>query len=171
LSALASLFDYLCEANAVTHNPVKGVRRPKVESNEGKTRVLGDAQARALLAAPPADTLKGNRDRANLSLLLYHALRREELSKLLVNDFNQEREGVPHLRVQGKGGKLRYLRTHPDTLCLVAQYLEMAGHGAEPDRPLFRRTRASPAGTVAKALSPGAIYADVVLRYMNQVGI
>ena len=37
LSALASLFDYLCECNAVALNPVKGVKRPPAESNEGKT--------------------------------------------------------------------------------------------------------------------------------------
>ena len=28
LAALSSLFEYLCERNAVTHNPVKGVKRP-----------------------------------------------------------------------------------------------------------------------------------------------
>jgi integrase/recombinase XerD len=64
LAALASLYEYLCESNAVTHNPVKGVKRPKVDSYEGKTPALGDAQARLLLDAPPADTLKGKRDRA-----------------------------------------------------------------------------------------------------------
>src|ERR1700733_10445324 len=37
LSALAALFEYLCDCNAVTHNPVKGVARPKTESGEGKT--------------------------------------------------------------------------------------------------------------------------------------
>lgn len=171
LAALASLYDYLCEANAVTHNPVKGVKRPKVESYEGKTPALGDAQARALLAAPPADTLKGKRDRAILSVLLYHALRREELTKLLVKDFNQERRGVPHLRVQGKGGKLRYIPTHPNSLRLVAEYLEASGHGAELDAPLFRRSRTLKAGAVASALTPGAVYADIVVFYMNQVGI
>ena len=51
LAALSSLFEYLCEANAVTHNPVKGVKRPKVESQEGKTPTLGDHQARQLLQA------------------------------------------------------------------------------------------------------------------------
>ena len=171
LAALASLFDYLCEANAVTHNPVKGVKRPRVESYEGKTPALGDAQARALLDAPPSDTLKGKRDRAILSVLLYHALRREELTKLLVKDFNQERRGVPHLRVQGKGGKLRYIPTHPNSLRLVAEYLEAAGHGAELDAPLFRRSRTPKAGAVASALTPGAVYAEVVVFYMKQVGI
>lgn len=171
LAALASLYDYLCEANAVTHNPVKGVKRPKVESYEGKTPALGDAQARALLGAPPGDTLKGKRDRAMLSVLLYHALRREELTKLRVKDFCQQRRGVSHLCVHGKGGKLRYIPTHAHSLGLVADYLAAAGHGAELDGPLFRRVRTPKAGAVATALSPGAVYSEVVVRYMQQVGI
>jgi site-specific recombinase XerD len=81
LASLASLFDYFCEKNAVTHNPVKGVERPRAGSGEGKPPVLGDHQARELLAAPQADTIKSKRDRAILSTLLFHALRREELCK------------------------------------------------------------------------------------------
>lgn len=171
LAALASMFDYLCNANAVSHNPVKGVRRPKVETYEGKTPALGDVQVRALLEAPAADTLKGKRDRAILSLLLFHGLRREEVSKLLVKDFNQARRGVPHLRVQGKGGKLRFLPTHPDSVRLVEEYLAVAGHALEMDRPLFRRSRTLKDKSDVSALSPGAIYADVVMHYMAQVGI
>ena len=171
LAALASLYDYLCECNAVTHNPVRGVKRPKAETSEGKTPALGDAQARRLLDAPPVGTLKGKRDRAILSVLLYHALRREELTKLLVKDFNQERRGVPHLRVQGKGGKLRYLPAHPHSLRLVAEYLAVAGHGQDADGPLFRRTRAPKLGAPATALTPGSVYAEVVVHYMTQVGI
>ena len=171
LAALASLYEYLCETNAVTHNPVKGVKRPKVDSYEGKTPALGDAQARLLLDAPSADTLKGKRDRAILSVLLYHALRREELTKLLVKDFNQERRGVPHLRVQGKGGKLRYIPTHSNTLRLVSEYLEVAGHGQDLDGPLFRPIVNPRAGHTATALTSGGVYAAVVVRYMRQVGI
>jgi site-specific recombinase XerD len=81
----------------VTHNPVKGIKRPGVESQQGKTPALGDAQARALLDTPDASTLKGKRDRAILSILLYHGLRREELVKLKVKDYNQGRRGVAHL--------------------------------------------------------------------------
>jgi integrase/recombinase XerD len=58
LSALSSLFNYLCERNAILGNPVDGVKRPLANSNEGRTAALGDAQARRLLNAPPADTLK-----------------------------------------------------------------------------------------------------------------
>jgi site-specific recombinase XerD len=97
LAALSSLFEDLCEKNAVTHNPVKGVKRPRAESGEGKTPAIGDHQARELLAAPGAETIKEKRDRAILSMLLYHALRREELCKLKVRDFRHARRGVPHL--------------------------------------------------------------------------
>jgi integrase/recombinase XerD len=91
LSALAALFEYLCDRNAVTHNPVKGVARPKSESGEGKTPALGDHQARELLAAPLDDSTRSKRNRAILSMLLFHALRREELCKLKVRDFKQTR--------------------------------------------------------------------------------
>src|ERR1700685_1772126 len=63
LSAIASLFDYLCEANAVSHNPADGVRRPSEGVNEGKSAALGDDQAKAILEAPAPTTLKGLRDR------------------------------------------------------------------------------------------------------------
>jgi site-specific recombinase XerD len=141
LAALASLFEHLCESNAVTHNPVKGVKRPVVESQQGKTPALGDAQARSLLSTPDANTLKGKRDRAILSALLYHGLRREELTKLKVRDYCQQRRGVAHLQVQGKGGKTRFVPTHPGTLTLIEEYLEVAGHGQDLDAPLFRPIR------------------------------
>ena len=35
LAALASLFDYLCERNAVPHNPADGVKRLKANHHEG----------------------------------------------------------------------------------------------------------------------------------------
>lgn len=86
LAALASLFAYLCESHAVTHNPVEGVKRPRIASQEGKTPAIGDHQARALLNAPDATTLQGLRDRAILSVLRYHGLRRAELCALMVGD-------------------------------------------------------------------------------------
>lgn len=85
LAALASLFDHLLDANAVAGgNPVHGVKRPKIETTEGKTPALGDHQAKALLEAPDPSTTKGLRDRAILAVLLYHGLRREEAARLTV---------------------------------------------------------------------------------------
>lgn len=59
LAALASLFDHLLESNAIAGgNPVHGVKRPRIENNEGKTPALGDHQAKTLLKAPDETTLK-----------------------------------------------------------------------------------------------------------------
>jgi site-specific recombinase XerD len=102
LSAVASLFDHLCNENCVTHNPVAGVKRPIADNNEGKTPALSDAQARALLAAPEGDGLKARRDRAILAAYLFHALRRSELADLKVSSM-AERRGVMHFKVFGKG--------------------------------------------------------------------
>jgi site-specific recombinase XerC len=57
LSALSSLYQYLCEHNAVPLNPVKGVQRPKANNNEGTTPAFSDEQACELLKVPPENTL------------------------------------------------------------------------------------------------------------------
>lgn len=169
LAALSSLFEYLCERNAVTHNPVKGVKRPPVESYEGKTPALGDHQARKLLDAPQAGDLKSKRDRAMLATLLYHALRRDELCRLKVKDARQERRGVPHLKVSGKGSKTRYVPLHPAAAGLIADYLAEAGHGGEDSGALFRPLHNSRAEGAAEAITPDGLY-KIVRGYSAALG-
>jgi integrase/recombinase XerD len=169
LAALASLFQYLCEKNAVTHNPVKGVERPKSESGEGKTPAIGDHQARKLLDAPQAESIKSKRDRAILSTLLFHALRREELCKLKVKDARHERKGVPHLKVSGKGGKTRYLPLHPGTHALIHDYLDAAGHGTDENGALFRPIKNNTTGTLERAITADGVY-KLVRAYSALLG-
>ena len=169
LAALSSLFEYLCEKNSITHNPVKGVKRPKADLHEGKTPAIGDGQARALLDAPDPDTIKGKRDRAILSTFLFHGLRREELCSLKVRDL-QIRRGVPHLRVHGKGGKTRYIPTHPQALDRITEYLEAAGHAEELTSALFRSLRMAAKSTTG-ALTVDALYNSVVMPYAEAIGM
>ncbi len=169
LAALSSLFEYLCENNAVPTNPVKGVKRPKVETYEGKTPALGDHQARQLLDAPDATKLKGKRDRALLSVFLYHGLRREELCTLKIRDITQRR-GVLHLRVHGKGGKTRYLPLHPGTAEVITEYLEALGQEVEPTSALFRPVRNNVTGKINKAMTTDGVY-KVVRYYAQKIGI
>jgi integrase/recombinase XerD len=169
LASLASLFEYLCDKNAVTHNPVKGVERPKTESGEGKTPAIADHQARKLLDAPQKETIKSKRDRAILSTLLFHALRREELCKLKVRDFRHTRKGVPHLKVSGKGGKTRYLPLHPGTNGLINDYLEAAGHGADDNGALFRSVSNNRGGKAERAITADGVY-KLVRIYSAQLG-
>lgn len=169
LSAVASLFDYLCECNAVPFNPADGVKRPNQGTNEGKSPALGDAEAKALLEAPAANTVKGLRDRAILSILLFHGLRRAELCSLTVSDM-QSRRGVMHFRVHGKGGKIRFLPVHPHSLQRISEYLERAGHGDKPDNALFRPVKNS-AGGLDEALTGHGVYKDVVRKYARALGL
>ncbi len=136
MSAIASLFDFLCERHSVETNPVHGAARPNEGANEGKTSAISDDQALRLLEAPDEHTLKGRRDRAILRVLLFHGLRRQELCDLRVGDV-QERRGMPHLQVRGKGDKIRYLPIEPGALRMIREYLEVAGHGEQRDARSF----------------------------------
>lgn len=169
LSSISSLFEYLCDKNAVTHNPVKGTKRPPVESYEGKSPALGDHQARALLESPKVATLKGKRDRAIIAILLYHALRRAELCKLKVKDVRQERRGVMHIKVSGKGGKTRYLPIHPVVSGLIHDYLEESGHGQDESGPLFRSLSNNRSMSKTAAITTDAVY-KIVQFYSEKLG-
>ena len=169
LAALSSLFEYLCDKNTVTHYPVKGVKRPAVESYEGKTPALGDHQARKLLDAPDGSTIKGKRDRAILATLLYHALRRDELCRMKVKDFKQERRVVPHLKVSGKGGKTRYVPLHPAASGFIHDYLDAVEHGLDETGALFRSTSNNRIAGSKKPITPDGVY-KMVQSYSDKLG-
>jgi integrase/recombinase XerD len=136
---------------------------------EGKTPALGDHQARKLLDAPEGASLKGKGDRAMLATLLYHALRRDELCKLKVNDFNHERCGVAYLKVSGKGGKTRYVQLHPAASGLILDSLEAAGHGAEDGGAMFRPLHHCRIEGSQAAITPDAVY-KIVRTYSVALG-
>ncbi len=178
LAALSSLFEHLCDSNAVTHNPVKGIKRPPVDTSEGKTPAPGDHQAHRLLEAPgadavKADALKSKRDRAMLATLLYYALRREELCKLTVADARHERRGTVHLRVSGKWNNTRYVPLHPAAGALIHDYLQADGRGQDGTGALFRPLRNNRPGRDVGGELP-AITADgvykIVRAYSSRLG-
>lgn len=64
----------------------------------GECGLLERASWLAGLPSSPTQRLS----RAILATLLYHSFRREELTKIKLKDI-QNREGTPHLAIQGKG--------------------------------------------------------------------
>ena len=80
-----------------------------------------------------------------------------------------ERRGVAHLRIHGKGGKLRYLPLHPGTAELLLEYVEALGHGGEPSSPLFRPVRNN-LGRTDQAMTTDGVY-KVVRYYTRKIGI
>lgn len=170
LSALSSLFEHLCESNAIERNPTHGVKRPGESSYEGKTPVLSDNEAKRLLNAPPEDTLKGMRDRAILATYLFHGLRASELANLTPADL-QSREGVPSLRIHGKRSKIRYVPLHPAAQRLINGYLEKSGHREDRNNPIFRSVSNNQKKLIPSSLAQGSLYKDVIQKWAKDVGI
>lgn len=170
ISALSALYNHLCDCNCVFFNPTLGVKRPNAGANEGKTPAIGDRQARELLLAPSSETIKGKRDRAILSTFLFHGLRCAELCALDVNDI-QQRSGVTHLRIHGKGGKIRFVPAHPGALQRISEYLETAGHASDIEGPLFRPVKNPMGGQLRKRLTSASIYHRIVRHYAAKAGI
>ncbi len=167
LSALSSLFDELLARGAVAGNPVRGVGRPVDEEGRHAAPVLTGMQARRLLDAPPAGTLKGLRDRAILAVMLCQGLTREELCGLTAGDLVLV-DGRPCLKVAGNRGRMRIAALHPETEERIGDYLGRAGHGRDLTGPLFRPVARHRAG---RALDPGSVYSNVVRCHADRSGL
>ena len=77
-----------------------------------------------------------------------------------------------HLRVHGKGGKLRFVPAHPAALGRISEYLADAGHSEDAAGPLFRPIK-NPrgGGKLDRALSPGKVDECVVRYYSRRSGV
>ena len=140
LSALSSLFKHLTQRQLVKHNPVREVTRPKVNRDTGSTKALSRKQARAVLDAPDEATVEGLRDRALLAVGFQVGLRRSELAHLRVSDLTQDR-GYSCIRYQKKGGEDITIAVNPAVTKRIRDYLAKAGHGDDPEAPLFQALR------------------------------
>ncbi len=170
LSALSSLYSHLVHHRAAATNPVREIRRPKVNRRQGTTASFSPAQARALLDAPSADTLQGVRDRAILSVGLQVGPRRSEIASLTVKDFH-ENAGYPSLHFVRKGGEDHALAIHPQAAQRIRDYLELAGHSDDLDGPLFRPVRESWKATELRRPLHPAMIDHLLRRYARKIGV
>lgn len=170
LSALSSLFAHLVEHRAADENPVRDIKRPRVNRRHGTTLAFSPKEARRILDAPDASTLQGRRDRAILSVGLQAGPRRAEIASLLVKDFHTN-AGYRSLHFIRKGGEDLSLAVNPQTAQRIEEYLAVAGHSDDRDGPLFRPTRPGPDGALCRRhLHPEAI--DRILRkYARLAGL
>ena len=95
---------------------------------------------------------------------------KRKLCTLTVGDVHQ-REGVPHLRVEGKGDKVRYVPLHELAQRLIKEYLAAAKHGDDLKGPLFRPVKNNRTKILAKPLHPTSVYQDIVKRYAREIGL
>ncbi|MCS3471749.1 site-specific recombinase XerD [Pseudomonas sp. JUb42] len=126
LAALASLFDHLLENNAVAGgNPVHGVKRPRIETSEGKTPALGDHQAKVLLNAPDPETLKGKRGK--LRYLPLHPVAAERIHGYLEMSRHQLVEAKAPLFVPLRGRSTGAGISANGIYTVVGHYAKVAG--------------------------------------------
>jgi len=170
LAALSSLFTHLVKFGVVEMNPVREVERPAINRREGSTLAFSQAEARKILDAPDATTVLGVRDRAILAVGLQVGFRRAEIASLKIGDFHMNR-GYESLKVIRKGGKKGSLAIHPQVVQRIKDYLDIAGHGADLEGPLFRPVRDNRTGLDARRpLHPDVI--DRILRkYARHIGL
>jgi integrase/recombinase XerC/integrase/recombinase XerD len=119
LAATRRLFAALLRAGVVEANPAELVASPKKDTK--LPRVLSRDEMQELLEKIPARTPLELRDRAMLELTYSCGLRAQELVDLDLGsvDFEGER-----LRVQGKGGKTRYVPVGEPAQRALRNYLD-----------------------------------------------
>lgn len=135
LAAVRSFFGVLVRGGKLSSNPADLVGSPRRDSK--LPRVLSVEEVQALLERIPATEPLAVRDRALFELTYSCGLRAEEVVNLNVDspDFDSER-----LRIEGKGGKTRFVPIGEFAERAVRRYLDAARHalvGSRDESALF----------------------------------
>ena len=132
LASLRAFYRVLYEHGAVAANPADLLPAPKQPQRLPRTLKAGEVAA--LLDRIPAGTPLELRDRALFELAYGSGLRAEELVNLDVRSIDFDAE---HVRVEGKGGKTRFVPCGEHALRSLGRYLERARGtlAADPAEP------------------------------------
>jgi site-specific recombinase XerD len=135
LASARGFFRSMVEHGAMAANPADLVPSPKLP--QALPRTMKPADVAELLDRIPATTPLELRDRALFELAYACGLRAEELVNLDHGSIDFDAEQV---RVEGKGGKTRFVPAGEQALAAVGDYLERARSalgGASQDPALF----------------------------------
>ena len=130
LSSCRSLFRQLSREGAMAHDPLAGVRGPKVHR---KLPVVLDVDEAATLVESGGDGAQAPRDRAMLELFYSSGLRLSELVGLRWSDLDLDGGEV---RVLGKGRKTRIVPVGRHAVAALRTLGEATGMA--PESPVFR---------------------------------
>jgi len=137
LSSCRSLFRQLTREGMLAHDPVAGVRGPKVHRK--LPQVLDVDEATALVEGDGSDDALGVRDRAMLELFYSSGLRLSELTGLRWLDLDLD---AGEVRVLGKGSKTRIVPVGRHAIAALRALGEAEGRA--PDAPVFRGRNGAP---------------------------
>jgi site-specific recombinase XerD len=159
LAAIRSFFGSMVELGEIAANP--GDLLPAPKQPQRLPRTLKAEEVGALLNRIPATTPLELRDRAMFELAYASGLRAEELVNLDLESIDFDAEQI---RVEGKGGKTRFVPAGEPALRSVAGYLErgrpgLAGAAAEPALLLSKSGRRLSTSDVRRRLRVWARHA------------
>lgn len=137
LSSCRSLFRQLTREGLLAHDPVAGVRGPKVHRK--LPQVLDVDEATALVEGNGNDDALRVRDRAMLELFYSSGLRLSELTGLRWLDLDLD---AGEVRVLGKGQKTRIVPVGRHAVAALRALGEAEGRA--PDSPIFRGRNGAP---------------------------
>jgi integrase/recombinase XerC len=162
VSAVRSWCRFLCRQGTLTANPADGLRGPRQDKK--LPHFLSAEDLLRLLAAPPADTPLGVRDRAILETLYSAGVRVSELTGLNVEDVDLD--GCL-ATVRGKGKRERLALIGPKALNALREWLAqrpaVASGRAAKQRALFLNKN----GTRLTSRSVGRL----LEKYLAQAGL
>jgi len=155
LAAIRAFFRVLREHGRVAHNPADLLPAPR--KPEHLPRTLKPDEVAALLDRIPAATPLEARDRALFELAYAGGLRAEELVRLDLGSVDFDAEEI---RVEGKGGKTRFVPAGEDALAALARYLERG-------RPALARGEAGDGGALLLSKSGRRLSTSDVRRRLR----
>jgi integrase/recombinase XerC len=154
LSSCRSLFRQLTREGLLAHDPLAGVRGPKVHRK--LPQVLDVDEATALVEGDGNDDALGVRDRAMLELFYSSGLRLSELTGLRWLDLNLD---AGEVRVLGKGSKTRIVPVGRHAIAALRALGDAEGRA--PESPVFRGRQGAP-------ISPRTVQARMKTLAMRQ---
>lgn len=137
LSSCRSLFRQLTREGALSHDPLAGVRGPKVHRK--LPQVLDVDEATALVEGDGHDDALSVRDRAMLELFYSSGLRLSELTGLRWLDLDLD---AGEVRVLGKGRKTRIVPVGRQAVAALRTLGQ--AEGRTPESPVFRGRNGAP---------------------------
>ena len=161
LSAIRTFHKYLVTDEEAQRDPTAHLETPRPILKLPDT--LSRPEVEALLAAPPAHTPRGVRDRTMLEVLYAAGLRISELVGLTLADMNLS---AGFVLVRGKGSKERLVPLGRIAIAAVRDYLA----SARPALVKGREVRTLFPGRAGRPLSRQAFFV-ALRRYARQVGI
>lgn len=137
LAGLRMLFNALVRAQILRISPVAVVKGTRYSVDKGKTPVLSPDEMAHLLNSIKTTSLAGLRDRAIIATMAYTFARVGAVTTLLCRNVFHQQQRL-WLRLSEKGGKCLDVPCHPELQKILTAWIEAAGHGANPDAPLFQ---------------------------------